>query len=76
MDATYQTSVEGLYMIGPAVAGIVIFLPKAWDLVINTGRFGVSDTVDIVAANAGTLTFGPSTITFLAIPAAANSACR
>jgi hypothetical protein len=29
-----------------------------------------------VRTAAGTLTFAPATITFLAIPAAANSACR
>jgi hypothetical protein len=44
-----------------------------------TLELGVRDDLPRIASVrtvAGTLTFAPSTITFLAIPAAANSACR
>jgi Glycosyl hydrolase family 79, N-terminal domain len=45
----------------------------------RTLELGVRDDLPRIASVrtvAGTLTFAPSTITFLAIPAAANSACR
>ena len=36
--------------------------PQHWDLVINTGRFGVHETVDIVAAIVASGTLEPSTL--------------
>jgi cytidylate kinase len=36
--------------------------PQHWDLVINTGRFGISETVDIVAAIVASGTLEPSSL--------------
>jgi len=43
---------------------------------LNLGANGELPDVAGVGAAAGVLTFAPATISFLAIPAAANSACR